>query len=127
MATLKYLTSRLRNVKSAIRKMKCDVCIADSSILEVDKSLTHLNEIVEKLRRKVKDKDKQMQYLYAKYVYLHSYSRREKFFGTLESEGSASQGKDAVGSTDALRDFLHDAVGFEDVKGNMEFQRMHRI
>ena len=77
MATLKHLTSRLGNVKSAIRKIKCGVCIADSSIKEMDKSLTHLNKKVEKLRRKVKDKDKQMQYLYAKYLYLHSYSRRE--------------------------------------------------
>ena len=50
-----------------------------------------------------------------------------KSFGTPESEASASQGRDAVGSIDVLCDILHGILGFEDPKGNMEFQRVHRI
>ena len=50
-----------------------------------------------------------------------------KSFGTPESEASASQGKDAVGSIDVLCDILHGILGFEDPKGNMEFQRVHRM
>ena len=56
-------------------------------------------------------------------------NRREnlKFFGIPESEASASEGKDAVGTIDVLRDFLHDVLGFGDPKRNMEFQREHRF
>ena len=50
-----------------------------------------------------------------------------KSFGIPESEASASQGKNAVGSIDVLCEFLHGILGFEGPKGNMEFQRVYRI
>ena len=95
----------------------------------MDESLTHLIKEVEELRGTVEDKDKQIEYLHTQHLYLESYSRREnlKFFGIPESEASASEGKDAVGTIDVLRDFLHDVLGFRDPKRNMEFQREHRF
>ena len=50
-----------------------------------------------------------------------------KFFAIPESEASASEGKDAVGTIDVLCDFFHGVLGFGDPKRNMEFQRVHRI
>lgn len=128
-ATSKDLTTRLGNVKSAIDKMKEDARAVDSSIKGMDKSLTHLNKEVEELHGTVEDKDKQIEYLQTQHLYLELYSRREnlKFFGIPESEASASEGKDAVGTIDVLRDFLHDVLGFGYPKRNMEFQRVHRI
>ena len=127
--TLKDLTSRLGNVESTIDKMKEDARAVDSSITGMDESLTHLIKEVEELRGTVEDKDKQIEYLHMQHLYLESYCRREnlKFFGVPESEASASEGKDAVGTIDVLRDFLHDVLGFRDPKRNMEFQREHRF
>ena len=127
--TLKDLTSRLGNVESTIDKMREDARAVDSSIKRMDESLTHLNKEAEELRGTVEDKDKQIEYLHTQHLYLESYSRREnlKFFGIPESEASASEGKDAVGTIDVLRDFLHDVLGFRDPKRNMEFQREHRF
>ena len=127
--TLKDLTSRLGNVESTIDKMREDARAVDSSIKSLDESLTHLNKEIEELRGTVEDKDKQIEYLHMQRLYLESYCRREnlKFFGVPESEASASEGKDAVGTIDVLRDFLHDVLGFVDPKRNMEFQRVHRI
>ncbi|CAH3152244.1 unnamed protein product, partial [Pocillopora meandrina] len=118
-ATLKDLTTRLGNVESAIDKMKEDARAVDS----MDKSLTHLNKEVEELRGTVEDKDKQIEYLQTQHLYLELYSRREnlKFFGIPESEASALEGKDAVGTLDVLCDCLHDVLGFGDPKRNMEF------
>ncbi|CAH3152383.1 unnamed protein product [Pocillopora meandrina] len=95
----------------------------------IDESLTHLIKEVEELRGTVEDKDKQIEYLLMQHLYLKSYCRREnlKFFGVPESEASASEGKDAVGTIDVLRDFLHDVLGFGYPKRNMEFKRVHRI
>ena len=127
--TLKDLTSRLGNVESTIDKMREDARAVDSSIKRMDESLTNLNKEAEELRGTVEDKDKQIEYLHTQHLYLESYSRREnlKFFGIPESEASASEGKDAVGTIDVLRDFLHDVLGFRDPKRNMEFQREHRF
>ena len=128
-ATLKDLTSRLGNVESTIDKMKVEARAVDSSIKDMDQGLTHLNKEVEDLRGMVKDKDKQIEYLHTRHLYLESYSRREnlKFFGIPESEAGASEGKDAVGTIDVLCDFLQSVLGFEDPKRNVVFQRVHRI
>ena len=127
--TLKDLTSRLGNVESTIDKMKVEARAVDSSIKDMDQGLTHLNKEVEDLRGMVKDKDKQIEYLHSRHLYLESYSRREhlEFFGIPESEASASERKDAVGTIDVLCDFLKGVLGFEDPKKNMVFQRVHRI
>ena len=127
--TLKDLTSRLGNFESTIDKMREDARAVDSSIKGMDESLTHLNKEVEELRGTVEDKDKQIEYLHTQHLYLESYSRREnlKFFGIPESEASASEGKDAVGTIDVLRDFLHDVLCFGVPKRNMKFQREHRF
>ena len=67
--------------------------------------------------------------MHTQHLYLESHCRREnlKFFGIPEKEASASEGKDAVGTTDVLCGFLHNVLGFGDPKRIMEFQRVHRI
>ena len=70
--------------------MQEDARAVDSSIKEMDESLTYLNKEAEELRGTVEGKDKQIEYLHTQHLYLESYSRREnlKFFGISESEAA---------------------------------------
>ena len=63
--------------------MKFEASAVDSSIKDMDHDLTHLNKEFEDLRGIVKDKDKQIESLHSRHLYLESYSRRENliFFG----------------------------------------------
>lgn len=128
-ATLNDVSSRLAKSELAVAKLQTDAGVMKKSITEMDKGLSSLNEEVAELRSQIEEKGKEIEKVRTKHLYLESYSRREnlKFFGIPEREVSASEGGEAINTSDIVYEFMANALGLEDPRNNIEIQRVHRI
>ena len=126
--TLNEVSGRLAKVEDVVEKMKDEARVMDTSVKELEKGVTSLNDDVADLHFQIKQKDRQIEDLYTKQLYLESYSRREnlKFFGIPEAESSGAEGGMTVDTKEILYDFSERFLCLENPKSNIEIQRVHR-
>jgi len=83
----------------------------------MDAGLSTLNEELSELQSKLMEKEKQIDKLHMKHLYLESYSRCENlnFWGIPEpAKASAEEGGEAINTRAVLYEFLKTTLGFED-------------
>ena len=126
--SLRDISSRLARTETTVEKLESETCMMDSKIDTMDAWL-NLNDEVSALRGKLTEKEKQINELHMKHLYLESYSRREnlKFFGIPEKEVNAVEGGEALDTRTVLNHFLETALGLHDPSNSIEIQRVHRV
>ena len=127
--SLRDISSRLARTETTVERLESETRMMDSKIDTMDAGLTNLNDEVSALRGKLTEKEKQINELHMKHLYLESYSRREnlKFFGIPEKEVNAVEGGEALDTRTVLNHFLETALGFHDPSNTIEIQRVHRV